>query len=369
MAVRAERRALVSRAERLAGVLDEREAVPFAELDQRVELARVAEDVDRDDRLRPLGDRRLDRGRVEVVRARVDVREHRRRALVDRAVRGRDERERRRDHLVAGADARQPHRKVQAGGAARDRGAVSRADGLGEQLLEARPGRPEREPAGAQRLEHELLVALVDPRRAEREPVLVAWVTPAARAKFSTGSRQCAQRSVSPLPFTVSRYAFWIAFVISPTPISMSSTSRIGVTSAAVPHMKTSSAIMQVGADQVLLDDGVALVLRDLDDRVARDARQDPGREIRRVDDAVLDDEDVLARAVRDVAVVGEHDRFLVAGVVRLRDGEHRVEVDAGRLRDVRDHVRADALPRRDLRRGCRSAVRRRRGTCPTASS
>ena len=51
-AVRADRPALVLGAERLAGVLDQRQAVLRAQLAQRVELARVAEDVDRDDRLR-----------------------------------------------------------------------------------------------------------------------------------------------------------------------------------------------------------------------------------------------------------------------------------------------------------------------------
>ena len=70
---------------------------------QLVELARVAEHVDGDDRARPLGDRGLDRRGVEVERARVDVGEDRRRALEDEAVRGGDERERRRDHLVARA--------------------------------------------------------------------------------------------------------------------------------------------------------------------------------------------------------------------------------------------------------------------------
>ena len=45
----------------------------------------------------------------------------------------------------------------------------------------------------------------------------------------------------------------------------------------------------------------------------------------------------------------GEQDGLVVAGAVRLADGEHRVDVDAGRLRDVRDDVRADALPARDL--------------------
>ena len=85
------------------------------------------------------------------------------------------------------------------------------------------------------------------------------------------------------------------------------------------------------------------------------ESRVMPGRipvdEIRRVDDAVPDDEDVLAGAVGDVAVVREQDRLVVAAVVRLGDGEHRVEVDAGRLRDVRDRRSAPTrCQRRDLR-------------------
>ena len=63
MAVRAERLALVPGAERLARVLDEREPVPVADRAQLVELARVAEDVDGDDGLRPRRDRGLDRRR------------------------------------------------------------------------------------------------------------------------------------------------------------------------------------------------------------------------------------------------------------------------------------------------------------------
>ena len=68
-----------------------------------------------------------------------------------------------------------------------------------------------------------------------------------------------------------------------------------------------------------------------------------------RGDLVAVDHEDVLARAVGDVALVGEQDRLVVAGAVRLGDREHRVEVDAGRLGHVRDRVRADPLPGRDL--------------------
>ena len=202
-----------------------------------VVLGGVAEDVDRDDRLRARRDRGRDRIRVEVERLRVDVGEDRRRAFVDRAVRRGDERVRRRDHLVAGADAREPHAEMQAGGSGRDGGAVRRVDRVSEQRLEARAHRAEREPARAQHLEHELLVALVDPRCAE---VDASVAVRQLRASCGTGSSQCDQRSL--FPRTVSRYAFWIASVISPTPISWSSIERSGVTSAAVPVMNTSSA-------------------------------------------------------------------------------------------------------------------------------
>ena len=65
-----------------------------------------AELVDRHDRLGARGDGALGRLRVEVERARVDVGEDRRRAALPDRVGGRDERHRRHDHLVAGADAR-----------------------------------------------------------------------------------------------------------------------------------------------------------------------------------------------------------------------------------------------------------------------
>src|SRR5439155_1130052 len=107
---------------------------------------------------------------------------------------------------------------------------------------------------------------------------------------------------------------------------------------------------IEVGADQLLLHDLVAEILRDLLDRVARDPGQDPGGEVGRREDAVADDEDVLAGAVGDEALRREQDRLVVAGAVRLGHGQHRVDVDPGRLGDVRDHVRRDALPRGDLR-------------------
>src|SRR5262249_48041904 len=208
------------------------------------ELARVAEHVDGDDRARAFGDRGLDRGRIHVQGDGVDVGEDRRRALEDEAVRRRDERQRRGDRLVAGPESRDVAEHVEPGRPAGDRRGVRRADALGRELLEPVDRRSERQPPRAQHLEDELLLPLVDVRPGERD--LPNGLAQASAAAAGAGeafaySNQWAQRSLFPL--TVSRYAVWIASVTGPGgPISWSSTSRIGVTSAAVPHMNTSSA-------------------------------------------------------------------------------------------------------------------------------
>jgi hypothetical protein len=141
--------------------------VPLAQSSKLVELTGIAVDVDGDDCSRPLRDRTLDRRRREVQRPRVDVREDRRRALVHGAVRGGDERVRRGDHLVPGADSGDDAEQVEAGGSARDGRRVRRPDDLGERLLEAVDRRPEREPARAEDVRDELLLALVEPRGGE----------------------------------------------------------------------------------------------------------------------------------------------------------------------------------------------------------
>src|SRR5262249_510738 len=64
---------------------------------------------------------------------------------------------------------------------------------------------------------------------------------PHVKSPISGYSSHCAHRSLR--PWTVSRYASCSSRVTGPGgPIRWSSTSRIGVTSAAVPHMNTSSA-------------------------------------------------------------------------------------------------------------------------------
>ena len=71
------RTALVGGAERLRRVLDQGQAVAVGQLAERRQIDRLAEQVHDHDRPRAVGDRRLDRIRVEVERVGSDVGEHR----------------------------------------------------------------------------------------------------------------------------------------------------------------------------------------------------------------------------------------------------------------------------------------------------
>ena len=176
----------VARAERLAGVLDDRQARSALE---RGHVGRVAEDVHRQQRRRALGHRRRGGLRVEVQRHRVDVGEHRPRALVQHGVGRGDERERARDDLVAVAHADRAQRQVQPGGAAGDRAGVRRAERARRSAARTPHARPERELARAQHLEHRALLLLArapagragSPRRLTRPRAIAPRVPAAAR--------------------------------------------------------------------------------------------------------------------------------------------------------------------------------------------
>jgi hypothetical protein len=157
VAARPHRRAVgVHRTQRLAGVLDDRQA----ECLERGHVGRIAEDVHRQQRRGPLGHRRRGGGGIEVERHRVDVDEHRPGALVEDHVRRGHERERRRDHLVAIADADRADRQVEPGGPAGDGTGMRYAQAGGKRLLELAQPRAERQAARTQRLEHPRLLGL-----------------------------------------------------------------------------------------------------------------------------------------------------------------------------------------------------------------
>ena len=103
----------VDRADRLAGVLEDAEAVLGGERLQLRHRRRVAEDVDRQDAPGALAHRGRRGRRVEVEGLRVDVAEDRPGALVEQAVGGGDEAEGAGQDLVAGAPAERPHPEVQ----------------------------------------------------------------------------------------------------------------------------------------------------------------------------------------------------------------------------------------------------------------
>ena len=147
-AERADRPALVLRADGARGVLDELEPVALGQRDEGVHVRRQPDLVHGHDRLRALGDRALGRRGVEVVGQRVDVGEDRRRAALPDGVGRGDEGQRRDDDLVAGADARDVEREVQRGGAVGRGHRVGRAHALGVGGLEGGDARALGDPAG-----------------------------------------------------------------------------------------------------------------------------------------------------------------------------------------------------------------------------
>ena len=114
-------------------------------------------------------DRRLDCRGVDVQRPLVDVGEDRRGALVEDHVGRGDEREARRDHLVARLEAEAVERDVQARRPTRagDRGA--RPDPFGERALERRHHLAARQGVGAEHVHHQLPLTLPDVGASERD--------------------------------------------------------------------------------------------------------------------------------------------------------------------------------------------------------
>jgi hypothetical protein len=147
VAERPDRAAVATGAVRLRRVLDQREAVPVGDLAERRQVGGLAAQVDGDDGPGALGDRRVDRGRVDVERCGIDVGEHRPGARAGNRLGGGIERVGRADHLVAGADHQPLEGQDQRVGAVRDRDRLGRAEGGGDLLLERAHVRAEDEPA------------------------------------------------------------------------------------------------------------------------------------------------------------------------------------------------------------------------------
>ncbi len=123
----------------------------------------------------------------------------------------------------------------------------------------------------------------------------------------------------------------------------MSSISRSGTSSAAVPVRKTSSA----SASSARATSRSTPRSRGRARSGSRDLRLMPSRMLAVWPGVTItpsrDHEHVLAGALADVALVVEQDRLLVAGLDRLDLGQHRVQVLPGGLRVRDQRVRRDA--------------------------
>ena len=177
----------VDRAERLAGVLEDAEAVAGGERLQLRHRRRVAEDVDRQDAGGALADGRRGGLGVEVERLRIDVAEDRPGALVEQAVGRGDEAEGAGQDLVARAPAERPHAEVQRRGAAGDRDRVARL--RARRRARARSARP----SGPARADPSAAPRAPAPPRARR-----ARVGRAGSAPRSAGTRTPASRPAPP---------------------------------------------------------------------------------------------------------------------------------------------------------------------------
>jgi hypothetical protein len=146
-------------------VLDDRDGVR----DQRIEVGRLAREVDGDDRLRPVRDQLGDAIGVDVEVGVAHVREDGRRARVDDDVGRRRPGDRGRDHLVARPHADREQREVERRRSGGHRQHVLGLDELREAPLELGRARSGRQPARAQRLGDRLDLLVADRRRLETE--------------------------------------------------------------------------------------------------------------------------------------------------------------------------------------------------------
>ena len=128
--------AFVRGADDLAGILDDRDSMGVGDGHDAVHRHRPAEDVDRQEQPRPLGDGRRHTLGVHVPCRLVDVDKDGRGALEQRAVGRGDKRKRRGDHLVARPEAEGLDQEVQGAGAGVDGHAALKAHVIGERPLE-----------------------------------------------------------------------------------------------------------------------------------------------------------------------------------------------------------------------------------------
>ena len=169
------RPAPIHRRQRMRGVLEHVQPVRRSDIQDRVEVGRVAGIVDGEQdawaiaTLEGLADGLLEQGRIDVERVGLNIDQYRRRAEVLDHMHRRGERHRRREHRVARTDAPSGKGDVEGGGAGVDRQCSRRTHEIAKligELLRARSGR---QPAGPQGVDHGLDLVIVDLGWGERQ--------------------------------------------------------------------------------------------------------------------------------------------------------------------------------------------------------
>src|SRR4029079_741546 len=135
---------------RLAGILDHDQPVATRGGHDRGHVGGLAVKMDRNDRLRPVRDRSLDRVPIDRERPRIDIDEHRLGTRIADGRNGCDERKGRRDDFVSPTHARREQREMQCARPGVDADAVLRLAIRGELALERRNLAAERELAAVQ---------------------------------------------------------------------------------------------------------------------------------------------------------------------------------------------------------------------------
>ena len=136
---------------------------------QRFPIRRMPEHIHGEDRLGVGGDRPLHRRRVDAQRERVDIGEHRSGPLEQDAVGGRDERERRGDHLITGSDPHSADDQVKRAGAAVHGHRVADAGVGGKRLFKRLRLRSEGEASGTEHRVHRRDIRLADLGHRQRD--------------------------------------------------------------------------------------------------------------------------------------------------------------------------------------------------------
>jgi hypothetical protein len=155
--------------ERVGGVVHDADAARQGERAQRVVVAGVAGVVDAQHHLRARRDRPLHEPRVQAQRVGLDVHEHRPRAHVLDDVDARGERVGRGDDLVAGSTPSASSARWSAPVALFTGDRVARTGEFGDALRQLERAGPGRDPAGRERLHHQLALARPDVRDRDRQ--------------------------------------------------------------------------------------------------------------------------------------------------------------------------------------------------------